>query len=92
MSSDRCRAIHIAVAAAEESSRRRPRNDEERKGRRRLLLTIGPTGVYLILAVLFLAILGGGTYLAYRSNRGRASDRTATTASRGQEGSAGEGP
>ena len=41
-----------------------------------MLLTIGPTGVYLILIVLFLVILGGGTYLAYRINQGRSSDRT----------------
>ena len=41
-----------------------------------MVLAIGPTGVYLILAVLFLIVLAGGTYLAYRRNRGRSSDRT----------------
>ena len=50
-----------------------------------MLLTIGPTGVYLILAVLFLIILGGGIYMAYRMNRGRASDRTGPGGSGGAQ-------
>jgi hypothetical protein len=38
-----------------------------------VVLAIGPTGVYLILAVLFLIILGGGTFLAYRMNQAKSS-------------------
>ncbi len=38
-----------------------------------VVLAIGPTGVYLILAVLFLIILGGGTFLAYRMNQSKSS-------------------
>jgi hypothetical protein len=36
-----------------------------------VVLAIGPTWVYLILAVLFLILLGGGTYVAYRMERGK---------------------
>ena len=35
-----------------------------------MVVMIGPTGVYLILALVFLVILGGGVIVAYRmSNR-----------------------
>ena len=44
-----------------------------------MLLSIGPVGVYTILAVAFLAIIGGGTYLGYRMTKGRGSDRTGGT-------------
>jgi hypothetical protein len=36
-----------------------------------MLLTIGPAGRYLILGLIFLIVLGGGTYLAYRMGRGQ---------------------
>ena len=57
-----------------------------------MLLTIGPTGVYLILAVVFLTVLGGGTYLAYRNTRGRSSGRTTPTGTRGRGAGGGEEP
>ena len=41
-----------------------------------MVLAIGPTGVYLILAVLFLIVLGGGIYMVYRMNHGQASRST----------------
>lgn len=46
-----------------------------------MLLVIGPAGRYLIMALIFLAVLGGGTYLAYRSSR----------ASSGPKGDTGKG-
>jgi hypothetical protein len=46
-------------------------SDYEWRRRRRVILAIGPTWVYLILAAIFLVVLGGGTYLAYRSERRR---------------------
>ena len=44
-----------------------------------MLLSIGPVGVYTILAIAFLIIIGGGTYLGYRMNKNRGSDRTGGT-------------
>lgn len=57
-----------------------------------MVLAIGPTGVYLILAVAFLVILGGGVYLAYRMNRGRPPDRTGGTGTRGPGSGGGAAP
>lgn len=43
-----------------------------------VVLAIGSTGVYLIVAVILLIVLGGGTYVGYRMNRGQSSDRAGT--------------
>lgn len=34
-----------------------------------MVVMIGHAGVYLILALLFLAVIGGGVYLAFRRSR-----------------------
>jgi len=34
-----------------------------------MVVMIGHAGVYLILALVFLAIIGGGVYLGYRRSR-----------------------
>jgi hypothetical protein len=39
-----------------------------------MVLAMGPAGRYLIMALIFLVILGGGTYLAYQIARRRASN------------------
>jgi hypothetical protein len=39
-----------------------------------MVLAMGPAGRYLIMALIFLVILGGGTYLAYQTARRRASN------------------
>ena len=49
-----------------------------------VVLAIGSTGAYLIIAVLLLIVLGGGTYVGYRINRGPASDRPDAMGSRHQ--------
>jgi hypothetical protein len=54
-----------------------------------VVLAIGPTWVYLILAVLFLIVLGGGTYMAYRIERGRASRSTGAVGTPGHGGADG---
>ena len=43
---------------------------------RQVEFSFGPTMVYLILAVLCLIILGGGTHVAYRRSKGSSSDHT----------------
>lgn len=57
-----------------------PPGDVQPKRCNRVVLAIGPTTAYLILAVVFLVVLGGGTWLAYYMERRRATDH------------AGEGP
>jgi len=57
-----------------------------------MILAIGPTGVYLILAVAFLIVLGGGTYLAYYMNRRRAPGHAGDTGTGGQRGDGGVDP
>lgn len=55
-----------------------------------MLLTIGPAGRYLIMALIFLIVLGGGTYLVYRSGR-RSSGQKGRTAAGGTRGDRGAG-
>ena len=50
----------------------------------RVVLAISSTGAYLIIAVLLLVVLAGGTYVGYRINRGPASDRPDAMGSRGE--------
>jgi len=49
-----------------------------------VVLAISSTGAYLIIAVLLLVVLAGGTYVGYRINRGPASDRPDAMGSRGE--------
>jgi hypothetical protein len=42
----------------------------------KVLLAISPTAFYLILAVVLLLVVMGGTYLAYRASRGSSSRRS----------------
>ena len=59
-----------APGEAERSGARHRGRLVERKGVPPMVVMIGPTGVYLILALVFLVILGGGVIVAYRmSNR-----------------------
>jgi hypothetical protein len=57
-----------------------------------VILAIGPTWVYLILAVVFLLVLGGGTYLAYRSERRRRPSQPGTVVTPGHGAAEGEEP
>ncbi len=56
-----------------------------------VVVAIGPTGVYLLVALLILIVLGGGTYVGYRMNRGKASDRPEAMGT-GGGGTGGEEP
>jgi hypothetical protein len=67
-------------------------SDYEWRRRRRVILAIGPTWVYLILAVLLLTVLGGGTYLAYRSERRRRPKQASTVVTPGPDRAENEKP
>jgi hypothetical protein len=57
-----------------------------------LVLAIGPTWVYLILGVVFLTVLGGGVYMAYRIETGRQSKPAEAAGTPGHVGAEGDEP
>src|SRR3954453_21470030 len=64
----------MAAQPATRTGGRWPPGDVQPKRCNRVVLAIGPTTAYLILAVGFLVVLGGGTWLAYYMERPRATE------------------
>ena len=84
--------MRTRVGSTAENAQQQSESGNEWRRRRRVILAIGPTWVYLILAVLFLLVLGGGTYLAYRSERRRRPSQPGTVVAPGHRTAEGEEP
>ena len=65
----------LAVPVGESRVTDRPRANRRTEKVVRVVPAISSTGAYLIIAVLLLVVLAGGTYVGYRINRGPESDR-----------------